>query len=301
MQSCAALGLAIDWNETEKEVMIKANTIKEFQVGKIIMAIIITALSILSSQPAAAQNISADPSAVIEDLRRIESTQIRRDLVSDDYFEYIKGNIPILISAPHGAMHYRSTGDRWKKRDAYTSSLAIELARMTGAHVLYVKSRAPEDPNHQVCCRYKDKLARIVEQNGIRFVVDIHGADENQPFKIDVGVMDSRRELSSCPTFMPFIGESFQDFDKQVFNKHFPAKGEGTVTHFAWKTLGVESAQFEINALYRIPVVKASPADSVRSENILNLLQRMRTMIFRINEKITGKAAPSFPSVAKLP
>jgi hypothetical protein len=281
--------------------MIQANTIKELPVGKITMAIILTALSILSCQSADAQTMSAVPSAAIGDIRRIESTQIRCGLMSDDYFEYIKGNIPILISAPHGAMHYRSTDNRWKKSDAYTSSLAIELAHLTGAHVLYVKSKTQEDPNHQVRCRYKDMLARIVEQNGIRFVMDIHGADENRPFKIDVGVMDSRRELSSCPTFMPIIEESFHDFDEVVFNKYFPAKGAGTVTHFARKTLGVESAQFEINALYRIPVVAAFPGDLVRSENILNLLQRMKTMIFRINERVASEAAPSLHSLAKLP
>jgi hypothetical protein len=277
------------------------NSIKESQGSKIIMAIIFAGLSIISCQFAQAQTTTAESSAVIEDLRVIENTQIRHGLVSDNYFQYIKGHIPILISAPHGAIHCRSTGNDWKKSDAYTSSLAIELAHLTGAHVLYVKSKTQEDPNHQVRCRYKDMLARIVEQNGIRFVMDIHGADENRPFKIDVGVMDSRRELSSCPTFMPIIEESFHDFDEVVFNKHFPAKGAGTVTHFARKTLGVESAQFEINALYRIPVVAAFPGDSVRSENILNLLQRMKTMIFRINERVAREAAPSLHSLAKLP
>jgi len=265
------------------------------------IAIIITALSFIACRSADAETVNPEPSAVIEGLRRIENTQIRRGSVSHDYFAYIKGNIPILISAPHGAIHYRSMSNIWKKSDAYTSALAIELGRLTGAHVLYVKSGAAEDPNHQVKSRYKDMLASIVLQNGIRFVMDLHGAAENQPFKIDVGVMDGRRELSSCPTFMPIIDASFRDFDEQVFNKRFPAQGLGTVTHFARKTLGVESAQFEINALYRIPVAAVSASDPVRSENILKLLQKMQTMILRINERITGDPAPSFSSAAKIP
>lgn len=282
------------------KIMKELNSImKKWQIGKIAMTGVFAVLSILFCRFAYAQAMSIEHSGIVEDLQRIEHTRIQGGQVSDDYFGYIKGNIPILISAPHGAIHYRAAGNYWKKSDAYTSSMAIELAHMTGAYVLYTKSRAPEDPNNQAHCRYKDMLARIVSENGIRFVLDLHGADENRPFKIDVGVMDIRQELSSCPTFMPIIEESFRDFDDHIFNKHFSAKGPGTVTYFARKTLGVESAQFEINALYRIPVTQTSPDNPVRSKNILTLLQKMKTMILLINERSTGKTASS--SIAKLP
>src|SRR5512138_3629410 len=74
----------------------------------------------------------------LRNMRKTEFQDIQCNKLSRDYFGYNKGSIPILISAPHGAKHYRTEEGRWKSEDAYTSSLAIELGRMTGAHVLYL-------------------------------------------------------------------------------------------------------------------------------------------------------------------
>jgi hypothetical protein len=227
-------------------------------------------------------------SAILRDIRRIEFDQINYDELSSDYFGYIKGHIPILISAPHGAKHFRTKEARWKDEDAYTASMAIKLGELTGAHVMYVKNRAGEDPNNDVQTRYKDRLKQVVEQNHVKFVLDLHGAGRNQPFKVDVGTMSNDTHKGSCPTFKEIIAKAFQGYEPQIFNQRFSARGPGTVTCYARKTLGVESAQVEINAKCRIVESKTSGFKADCSE-VEDLITRLQRMILEINGQIENK------------
>jgi hypothetical protein len=222
----------------------------------------------------------------IEDVRQIEKQTISCNTLSGDYVGYVKGRIPVLISAPHGAKHYRTVENRWKDEDAYTSSVAIKLGQMTGAHVLYVKNKTAEDPNNDIGSRYKDYLTKVVKEKGIRFVIDLHGAGRDQPFKIDVGTIDNRIERSSCPTFKPLIEEAFHDFDGDIFNKRFQAKGHGTITYFSRNDLGIEAAQFEINAVYRHLSGNGDPAKISKEQDLRDLMGRLQTLILSVNDKI---------------
>lgn len=223
----------------------------------------------------------------IAELRQIEHDNIRVDVQSNDYFGYIKGNIPILISAPHGAKHYRARENRWKAQDSYTSALAIKLGRLTGAHVIYTKNKTLEDPNNDLKCRYKDFLAKAVKDNNIKFIMDLHGAGCARTFKIDVGILDGRAGKSSCPTFMPIIEKDLQDFDRGVFNKRFRARDAATITCFAWKRLRVEAAQFEVHAGYR-NIGRSGAYSREDSARINEILGRLTRVVSDINGKISS-------------
>ncbi len=225
---------------------------------------------------------------LLEEIKKIEFTKIRCDEQSADYFRYIEGRIPIMISAPHGAKHYR-TGDGagyWKKEDAYTSSLAIKLGQLTGAHVIYAKYKAGEDANNDPRSAYKDFLKKVVIEHDIKFVVDLHGACGRQPFKVDVGTMSDTPGESSCTTFRPIIQKAFQGFEEHVFNKHFAANGRGTITSFARNDLGIEAAQFEINARYRIVESRSNPSLKANAQDVLDMVDRLERMILDVNESI---------------
>jgi hypothetical protein len=175
---------------------------------------------------------------LLDDIRKIELSTIKINEQSPDYYSYLEGRIPILISAPHGTKHYRKQEGRgyWKKEDAYTSAIAIELGRLTGAHVIYTNYKAGEDPNNDTHCAYKEFLEKAVKEHDIRFIVDLHGASGSQPFKIDVGTLSNTPGKSSCPTFRPVIAKAFKGFEEQVFNKRFTADHCATITSFAERT-----------------------------------------------------------------
>ncbi|MGD0229323.1 MAG: hypothetical protein ABSC19_03055 [Syntrophorhabdales bacterium] len=226
---------------------------------------------------------------ILDEMRQIEFTRIDYDEEASPYYGYVKGSIPILISAPHGAKHYRAAEGKWRDEDAYTSSLAMVLGRLTGAHVLYVLAKTTEDPNNDVGTAYKEAMKKIVEENGIGFVLDLHGADGRRPFKVDFGIMHAPGPSCSCPSHCDAIGRIFAG-PGPLFNQHFSARGEGTITCFARKGLGIESAQLEINANYRI-VEGKSTGFKADPRNILDLVGRLRGLIQAINGEIAQRAS----------
>lgn len=252
------------------------------------LAVVFLALFFFFSPLMNHKSYSGEPMGILDDIRQIEKNDVKRNKTAETYYGYVRGQIPILISAPHGARHYRACESRWKAEDAYTSSLAIVLGRLTGAHVIYLKNKAAEDPNSDIHSRYKDFLADIVRENHIQFLIDLHGAHRDQPFKIDVGTLDDSTEKSSCPTFKPFIAEAFRDYDDGLFNKQFLAKSPGTITFFARNDLGIEAAQFEINALCRVLGSRSNPSLGANEQNVLDLVERLQKMIAAINENISN-------------
>ena len=231
---------------------------------------------------------------IIGDIREIEFSQIQYDVEGEPYYGYLKGSLPILISAPHGAKHFRKSESRWRGEDAYTSSLAIVLGRLTGAHVLYVKNKTSEDPNNDPDSRYKRFLKRVVEETPIKFVLDLHGMKGGRPSKIDIGIMSNEPVLCSCPTYREIVEKTFKDFEPTVFNQPFSAHGESTITNFARSELGIEAAQVEINARYRIVESKAT-GSKADPDNVLDLVMRLKKLILSINQKITETIAPLKP------
>lgn len=244
-----------------------------------------------------------ESSQILKDLRQIEYDQIRYDQEGMDYYQFIPGKIPILISAPHGARHFRTRENRWKGEEEYTSSLAIELGRLTGAHVIYVKNQTREDPNHDPTSRYKRAVAEAVRQYQIKFMLDLHGSDAHRPFKVDVGIISEEPGKSSCPTYKEIIRSSFSGFQPGVFNQKFCASNVCTMTSFARRELGIEAAQVEINARYRVverkpesskakagiePQFKADPND------VLALVTRLKQIILQIDQELKNNQPAGF-------
>jgi hypothetical protein len=236
---------------------------------------------------------------LIEEIREIEFHKISYNQQSEDYFESREGNIPILISAPHGAKHFRK--DKWKEEDEYTASIAIKLAEATGAHVIYVKNKTYEDPNYIGKTEYKEKAREIIQAYGIKFLLDIHGANKKRPFKVAVGTRYEKTDRSSCPTYKDIIGDVLGGFQEPpIFNrKYYKATRKETVTSFARKECGIESAQIEINARYRIVERKPESAKAMsgeepffkaKEEDILSLFSYLKALILRIREKIEGNS-----------
>ncbi len=244
-------------------------------------------------------------SKVLEDIRQIEYSEIKYGEESTEYYGFIKGEIPILISAPHGTPHFRRRWNRWRGEDEYTSSLAVELGRLTGAHVLYVKNKAREDPNSDPMSRYKMAVAEAVKQYHIKFFLDLHGSDESRPYKIDIGIINDEAQKSSCPVFQKVLRESFSGFEPELFNKNFCAKDTRTLTSFARNELGIEAAQIEINAKYRIVQRKPDSSRARRGidphyqanpKDVLDFITKLNRAISKINERIKeGALARSGP------
>ncbi len=173
----------------------------------------------------------------------------------------VKGTTPVLLSAPHGAVHTRR-GEP-KEEEEFTAALACLVAELTDAHALTLRRRSPTDPNWERDVPYKRLLRRIVARERIAFVLDIHGTAPDRDFGVALGTMKGR----SCPQHREMIirrledhgfrreGDDLDDRDRLDVDGTFTAGGlkeQETVTRFAWERLGVPSAQLELHPSLRV-------------------------------------------------
>ena len=175
-------------------------------------------------------------------------------------FQYLTGRRPVLISAPHGTMHWR--GGRWKQEEEYTSAMARWLAACTGAHALYATRAMRPDPHtDDDAGAYKAALAEVLSAGSIRLVVDLHGVRGDRDFALALGTING----ASCPSYEPLMVDHFSaqgfitcdsvpSLDRMVLNHPSYAGGihHQTVTRFVWQVCGVEAAQLELNAWVRV-------------------------------------------------
>jgi hypothetical protein len=171
-------------------------------------------------------------------------------------YRYAAGHLPVLLSAPHGAVHMRA--GRAKGEDEYTAAFAHLVAELSGAHAIYNYRRSARDPNWDRGARYRCRLREIVQATGIRFVLDIHGAAAHRPFGIALGTIGGE----SCPDHEPLIVQHLRTcgfcanghvLDRLVVNHPLFTGGlhQATITRFACRELDVPAAQFELNAHLR--------------------------------------------------
>jgi hypothetical protein len=178
-------------------------------------------------------------------------------------FRYEAGTVPVLISAPHGAVHWREGGK--KSEDEFTAGLARLAGALSGAHVLYARRRSHTDPNWDTGVPFKMQMAEIVSQSGIHFVLDLHGAANRRPFGIALGTMRGQ----SCPRqrsaiIRAFSSAGFQSsaegrsrLDLDLFFTASGKDGQETITRYVWSTLGVPAAQVEIHKCLRVAAPRA--------------------------------------------
>ncbi len=179
-------------------------------------------------------------------------------------FRYEAGRIPVLLSAPHGAAHTRN--DRMKEEDGFTAGFARLIAKLTGAHVLYARRQSATDPNYHTGAAYKTFLEEIVRRQGIRFVMDIHGAGPRHGFGIALGTMSGR----SCPEQYTRIldtlirhgftpeGKRLERLDLDQLFTGAGGRRQETVTRYCHEVIGVAAAQFELNPHLRIVHLRSS-------------------------------------------
>ena len=198
--------------------------------------------------------------ALLARLKELESDVRYQECPKDDEpeFQYVPGEVPILISAPHGAVHTRA--GKLKEEDEFTAGIARLVAELTNTHVLYARRISGTDPNWDSDAPYKERLRKIVEDAKIRFVLDLHGASARWKFGIALGTMNG----DSCPDHHEQIiqrlencgfGANGSGLDRLDVDNEFTGKGmpdQNTVIRFAWEELGTPAAQVELHASLRI-------------------------------------------------
>jgi len=183
------------------------------------------------------------------------------------WFNVIPGSKPILILAPHATPQTRE--GKIKIADGGSGSLAITLAKATGATVIYTTYLSPQDPNYYDDNDFKQKVKEVVSKLKPKIVLDLHVSDSKRPYDIDFG---TRHDTSLVGRH--FLLDTLKYFCNQAgimnLSKDFFAASEHQ-TDTKWvSNLGTPCIQCEINATMVMPDQGDIYAE--RSSQLLNAL-----------------------------
>jgi len=183
-----------------------------------------------------------------------------------DGIHYIRGRVPVLVTAPHATAHVRM--GKLKRQEFYTGALAVLLHSVTGCHALYAGRLSSLDPNYTDESPFKAKLSEIAGRSGLEFLIDIHGTGSERPGDVFPGVGVNSEFLKGRPGSLGELGQAARSNGVSLGPADvFPAARQRTVTRFSATRLGVPSMQLEINRNLRRP--ETAPADFIKLVNFL--------------------------------
>jgi gamma-glutamylcyclotransferase (GGCT)/AIG2-like uncharacterized protein YtfP len=180
---------------------------------------------------------------------------------------FIKGEIPILVIASHATAHLRMNIIKYEEH--YTGALSAMLHALTGSYALYTHWASKIDPNYYDHGPFKQKLSDILQEYGIRFVVDLHGTIAQANEDIYPGIGKEREFLLGDEFYLARLENSAASEGLILGGLDvFPASRQMTIAKFAAWNLGIPAMQLEFNRRLRRP--ENNPSDFKRLVKFLD-------------------------------
>lgn len=165
---------------------------------------------------------------------------------SEKTFKIYKGSIPIMVSAPHASSHLRD--DERLPEEWLTGKLAMQLHNELGCHCIVQNKASEYDPNYDKNNEYQTELLKYINSNGILFLIDLHGCDDNNDFAIDIGTAGADIK----PILDKILPKHELDGMPITYNKKFEAVKNSTITKLiSGSQSKCKAIQLEINAAFR--------------------------------------------------
>lgn len=166
----------------------------------------------------------------------------------------------VLLSAPHGASTYRNNRqETWHQEEDYTAGLALLLAEISQTSVIATMWRTDDsDPNYhpEGQSAYKRAVRQLVTEQGVRWVIDLHGAAQASlpPHQlVDLGY---RQHKQSLPAYQVSVFTQLLEaqLGRGVVSYNvFPAlQANRSITAFCQDSLGVYAVQIELKPAVRL-------------------------------------------------
>ena len=164
---------------------------------------------------------------------------------ADDYV-VLKGSVPILFSAPHTMYQLRDDGTT-KLKEPYTKAIALYLNKYCKTYAIIKNNDTGIDSNRDNYDKYNVEMRRLIKENDIKLVIDLHGASKDRDFDIEFGTLNN---LSSDFSTIKELEESFRENGINNIFHNNPFKG-GAITQGLYALNNIDVIQIEINGKYR--------------------------------------------------
>jgi hypothetical protein len=174
-----------------------------------------------------------------------EINNLENMIIEDDYI-VLKGNTPILLSAPHTMLQTREDGTQ-KLNEPYTKAISLYLNKYSNVYSIVKNNDTGIDSNRDNYDKYNVELRRLIKDNNIKLVIDIHGASSDRDFDIEFGTLNN---LSADYSTIKELEEAFTENGITNIIHNEPFKG-GAITQGVYALTDVDVIQLEINGKYR--------------------------------------------------
>lgn len=194
---------------------------------------------------------------------------------SDVNFKIIYGRLPILLSAPHAVKQNRN--GVVKGADAITGSIVEFLCERTGANGIVRTFNLQDDPNFENVgnsLEYKKAILKLVKQNNISCIIDVHGCSNDHPFDIDIGT-NNEINIMGFNNFLNIIYENLSTIGHTVIDKEFKASQPTTISNYISKKSNIPCFQIELSSSLRRD-----------SKKLLQLLDAFKIIIEELSNQI---------------
>ena len=129
----------------------------------------------------------------------LEALRYFSDETHPQSFVTLAGRGPVLLSAPHAVLQTRS--GRLKAAERYTGMLCLLLNRRYDVPCIYKSRHLMDDANHDPASPYRDEVCRLIREEGVRFVLDLHQLRPDRAMALCIGTGWGRHlhALSDAP------------------------------------------------------------------------------------------------------
>ena len=133
-----------------------------------------------------------------------------------------------------------------KLSEPFTKAIALYLAKHLDLNAI-VKLLDTGDSNHNDKDNYKDEILKIINEQNIKLLLDLHGAARTNDFDIDLGTMEN---LSADYSTTNELKEAFTKNGIANVKINSKFKG-GKIIQNTFFNTNCEAIQIEINYKYR--------------------------------------------------
>ena len=181
----------------------------------------------------------------------INFTRLHKDRIdfvknnqNDDHV-ILNGDNKVLISAPHGVNQVRL--GKLKYKEIGSLAVALYLRNNTNSFLIAKTKNNYDDANFDENCKYRKSIERIVKQQKIKYLLDIHGLSAKRNIDVNFGVHLGDNIKTNPKQFEKLNGQLINSGFAVSIDKPFMA-GAKTISGSIKKKFGdIFTLQIEIN------------------------------------------------------
>lgn len=194
-------------------------------------------------------------------------------------FKILKGSGGVLISCPHSIDQIRD--GMLKPRELYSGALCKLIHQHTNCHAIYKYHNDGIDDNFVLHTKYKENIGKIIREENIKLVIDIHGmvgskSSRYRGYDIELGT-DKGRNLLGHEKISQNMICIFNKYGlgQVAVDKKFKASRKHTISKYVATNFKTPAIQVEISGDFRNAV-------DYGVENIKKLLDSFKEIISMI-------------------